>query len=297
MLRSVNLDARRCWIGTKHIAYDYSTPCLAVDNHMICAWMKNGKPVYLDATEKYIGYGEIAERIQGRQTLIENGDNYLLERVPVEKAAQNTSTENRKFFVDGNNLKGHVIQVWKGENKEWMLTGLNEIKNQKQEDVLKQFLSEGNPNFEISNVKIDNLSNYNADLKVEYDVVWKNVLSVFDKETYMSVDNRRSFESSKIDTIKRKLPYWFDFKDDNIFETEITLPQGKTISALPKSISIKNADYNFLASYSIVGDKLVYKKEITINNANLQPENFSQWNKDINQLTDFYNQQIVFTQN
>ena len=78
MLHSINLDARRCWIGTKHIAYDYSTPSLSVDNHMICAWMRNGKPVYLDATEKYIGFGEIAERLQGKQTLIENGNSYLL---------------------------------------------------------------------------------------------------------------------------------------------------------------------------------------------------------------------------
>jgi uncharacterized protein YegL len=297
MLRSINLDARRCWIGTKHIAYDYSTPCLAVDNHMICAWMKNGKPVYLDATEKYIGFGEIAERIQGRQTLIENGDSFLLERVPVENATQNTSTEYRKLVVDGNNLKGHVVQVWKGENKEWMLAGLNNIKGQKQEEALKQFLSEGNSKFEISNLKIDNLSNYNADLKVEYDVVWKDVLSVFDKDTYVAVDNRRNFESAKIDTLKRKLPYWFDYKDDKIFETEITIPPGKTITTLPKSISIKKTGYHFLASYSTDGHKLIYKNEITINNTGLQPENFSSWNNDINQLTDFYNQQIVFTQN
>jgi uncharacterized protein YegL len=297
MLRSINLDARRCWIGTKHIAYDYSTPCLAVDNHMICAWIKDGKPVYLDATEKYIGFGEIAERIQGRQTLIENGDSYLLERVSVEKATQNTSTEYRKFSVDGNNLKGHVSQVWKGENKEWMLTVLNKIKDQKREEALKQFLSEGNPKFEISNLKIDNLSNYNADLKVEYDVVWKDVLSVFDKETYVSVDNRRHFESATIDTLKRKLPYWFDFKDDKVFETEIAIPKGKTITDLPKNIAVKNTGYNFLASYNIEGDKLVYKNEILLNNTDLQPENFSRWNKDIKQLTDFYNQQIVFTQN
>ena len=164
MLRSINLDARRCWIGTKHIVYNYSTPSLSVDNHMICAWMKNGKPVYLDATEKYIGYGEIAERIQGKQTLIESGNNYLLETVPVETHLQNTATESRKFTVDGNNLKGHIVQVWKGENKEWLLSALNEIKQDKQENALKQFLAQGKLNFEISNLKIDNLSNYNADI-------------------------------------------------------------------------------------------------------------------------------------
>ena len=297
MLRSENLDARRCWIGTRHIAYDYSTPSVAVDNHMICAWMKNGKPVYLDATEKYIGFGEIAERIQGRQTLIENGNTFLLETVPVESYEQNTAIESRKFSVDGNNLKGHVVQVWKGENKEWMLSALNDIKNEKQEEALKQYLSEGKQNFEISNLKIDNLSNYNADLKVEYDVLWKDVLTVFDKETYLDADNRRNFDNDEIDTAKRKLPYWFNFKNDMVFETEIQIPPGKTVTTLPEKLSVKEPGYSFNASYNSSGGKVIYKNEIILNQAEIKPQNFPQWNTDIKQLSNFYNEQVVFTQN
>lgn len=296
MLRSINLDARRCWIGTKHIVYNYSTPSLSVDNHMICAWMKNGKPVYLDATEKYIGYGEIAERIQGKQTLIESGNNYLLETVPVETHLQNTATESRKFTVDGNNLKGHIVQVWKGENKEWLLSALNEIKQDKQENALKQFLAEGKLNFEISNLKIDNLSNYNADLQVEYDVLWKDVLSVFDKEAYLEIDNRRNLEDFKIDTTKRKLPYWFDFKNNLVFETEIQLPTDKTPTNLPEKLQIKQPGYSFVASYSNPPGKIIYKNEIVLNHTELKPEDFLQWNKDIQQLKKFYDQQLVLVQ-
>jgi hypothetical protein len=296
MLKSINLDARRCWIGTKHIAYDYSTPSLSVDNHMICAWMNKGKPIYLDATEKYIGFGEIAERIQGRQTLIENGNQYLLEKVPVATYLQNTATESRKFAIEGNSLKGHVTQIWKGENKEWLLSGLNDIKMDKQENALKQYLAEGKQNFEISNLKIDNMSNYNADLKVEYDVLWKDVLTAFDKDTYLDADNRRNMENFKIDTAKRKLPYWFNFKNNLIFETEIAIPAGKTVTTLPEKLSIKQPGYSFNASYNNVGGKVMYKNEIILNQSELKPENFSQWNKDIEQLTNFYNQQIVLTQ-
>jgi uncharacterized protein YegL len=296
MLRSVKLDARRCWIGTNHIAYDYSTPSLSVDNHMICAWINKGKPVFLDATEKYIGFGEIAERIQGRQTLIENGNLYLLDRVPVATYLQNTSTEARKFSVEGNSLKGHVTQVWKGENKVWLLSGLLGVKQEKQENALKQFLAEGKQNFEISNLKINNISNYNADLKVEYDVFWKDVLTVFDKETYLDADNRRSFDNLKIDIENRKQPYWFQFKNNLVFETEISLPAGKTASILPGKLSINQPGYSFIASYSLAAGKIVYKNEIILKQVAIQPENFLQWNKDIEQLTNFYNQQIVITQ-
>ncbi len=296
MLISINLDARRCWIGTKHIAYDYSTPSLCVDNHMICVWMNKGKPVYLDATEKYIGFGEVAERIQGRQTLIENGNQYKLERVPAATYLQNTATESRKFSIDGNNLKGHVVQVWKGENKEWLLSALNEMKQDKQENALKQFLSAGKQNFEISNLKITNIIDYNADLKVEYDVLWKDVLTVFDKEIYLNADNRHSMENFTIDAEKRKLPYWLPFKNNLVFETEIQLPEGKTISNLPEQLNIKQAGYAFTASYNKQPGKIVYKNEIILNQTEIKPDNFQQWNKDIKLLTDFYNQQIVLTQ-
>ena len=295
MLRSISLDARRCWIGTKHIVYDYSTPSLSVDNHMICAWMNKGKPVYLDATEKYIGYGEVAERIQGRQILIENGDQYLLEHVPTATYTQNTATESRKLIIDGNNLKGHVVQVWKGENKEWLLTGLNDIKQEKQESALKQFLAEGKQNFEISNLKIGNISNYNADLKVEYDVLWKDALSTFDKESYLETDNRRHFAGMKIDTSKRRLPYWLPFKNDLISETEIQVPEGMTVSTIPEKINIKQPGYSFNASYSNAAGKIIYKNELILSESEINPPGFTQWNKDIEQLTGFYNQQLVFT--
>ncbi len=296
MLRSIKLDARRCWIGTKHIAYDYSTPSLSVDNHMICAWMNKGKPVFLDATEKYIGFGEVAERIQGRQTLIENADQYLLERVPVATYTQNTATETRKFSIEGNNLKGHILQVWKGENKEWLLSALAAIKQDKQDNTLKQFLAEGKQNFEISNLVIKNITNYNAPLQVEYDVLWKDVLTVFDKDSYLELDNRRNFDNFKIDTTKRKLPYWFDYKNNLIFETEIALPPGKKASSFPEKISISRPAYSFAAGYTVSPGKILYRSEIILNSTELKPENFSQWNKDIEQLSNFYNQQIVLNQ-
>jgi hypothetical protein len=295
MLRSLKLDARRCWIGTKHIAYDYSTPSLSVDNHMICAWMKNGKLVYLDATEKYIGFGEIAERIQGRQTLIENGTNYLLERVPVASHLQNTATETRKLTVDGNHLKGHVVHVWKGENKEWLLSALASIKQDKQENALRQYLSEGENGFQISNLVITNLNDYNSDLKIEYDIFWKDAVTVFDKDAYMSLDNRLEFKDFTIDTTKRKLPYWMHFKNHVILDIELTLPTDKTPSEIPAPVTVKQTGYYFNASYSNGGNKLQYKKEIVMSNTEINPQQFKQWNSDIQKLTEFYNQQIVLT--
>lgn len=295
MLRTAGIDARKCWIGTKHLAYDYTTPSLAVDNHMISAWMNGGKPVYLDATEKYIGMGEVAERIQGRQTLIEDGANYILGKVPVVNHLQNTAYEKRLLSVDGSNLKGHIVQSWKGENKVWLLSGLNSIKQDKQETALMRYLSEGKNNFEISGLKVANLNDYNKDVNVEYDIAWKNVLSEFGQETYLEIDNRRSLENFKIDTATRKLPYWFYFKNHLLFETELLLPEGKKPGELPPALAVNRPAYSFSGSYAVKGSKLNYRCEIVLHQTEIKPEQFPQWNNDIEQLKNFYNQQIVLT--
>jgi hypothetical protein len=295
MLRAVGADARKCWIGTKHLVYDYSTPSIAVDNHMISAWMNNGKPIFLDATEKYIGLGEVAERIQGRQILIEDGDKYLLAKVPVADYHQNTAYEKRVFSIDGTSLKGHIVQNWKGENKEGLLTALNSIKKDKQENALISYLSEGNNNFEISSLKVNNLNDYNKDVNLEYDVNWKNALSQFGKESYLEIDNRRKLEDLKIDTSSRKLPFWLYFKSNLVFETELNLPDAEKVTNLPEALAINHPGYSFTGSYMVKGSKLNYRIEIVLTQTEIRPEEFGQWNRDINKLKDFYNQQIVLT--
>lgn len=296
MLKSIGLDGRLCWLGTNHIAHDYSTPSLGVDNHMICAWLYKGKTYFLDATEKYIGFGETAERIQGRQVLIEDGDKYILRNVPVADELQNTSYEKRILKITGNNLVGKVVQICKGENKEWLLTGLNEIKKDKQEDALKQYLAEGNPNYQISNLKIINLNDYNADLRVEYDVIVKDAVTIFDKELYVDVDNRKDYGDYKFDTFKRKLPYLFPFKNHVVFETELELPANIKPGPTPPSLNIQKPQYHITGNWSVANNKIVYRREMQLKKTWLSKDQFSTWNSDIEKLNDFYNNQLTLTQ-
>lgn len=296
MLKSIGLDGRVCWLGTNHIAYDYSTPSLGVDNHMICAWLYKGKTYYLDATEKYIGFGEIAERIQGRQVLIEDGEKYLLQTIPVANVLQNTSYEKRTLRIEGTSLKGKVVQTWKGENKEWLLTHLHETKKEKQEETLKKILNEGNANYMISNLKLVNFDNYNADLKIEYDLLFKDAVSAFDKEIYLDVDNRKDYTAFTFDTAKRKLPYQFPFKNHVVFETELQLPQNAKANTMPPSLKIDEEGYSINGQWKMENGKVVYRREIQLKKTWLEPKQLTKWNKDISKLNEFYSNQLTIIQ-
>ena len=291
MLRSIGYDARLCWLGTNHIPYDYSTPSVAVNNHMIAAWMRNGQPVFLDGTEKFIGFGEIAERIQGRQVLIENGDGYLLKTLPVASHTQNTSTERRVLSVDGQDLKGSVKHVYRGENKEQILGMLAGIGVDQREDVLLGFLSGGNASFQISNLKTSDLENYNEDLVIEYELTHKSAFTRFGTEHYLDMDNRKLFADRIVDTGKHHLPYLFPFKDHQILEISIVLPSGAQAKNLPQSVALKNASYGYTGAWQQKNNELSYRTETWMEKTFFPISQLQVLSQDLQSLKHFYTAQ------
>lgn len=292
LLVAAGYDARLCWLGTSHIAYDYSTPSLAVDNHMICGLVYGGKTMYLDATESYMGINEYAERIQGRQVLMEDGDKYILSRIPLVPLQQNFDSETSKLSIVGNSLAGNVSHVWKGEEKESILSGLNSIKKDKADEALNKFLSDGNSNYIIKDLVISNTNNPDKDVNVSYNVDHKAAVSQFSKAYYVDIDLKKEFLTSQIKIAKRKTDYWFDYKTTINKETELAIPTGYK-ATLPANLNIINPDYEFHITYTELPGKLVYKKSIVIKNTHLAKANFVQWNKDIDLLAKTYKENII----
>lgn len=295
LLTALGFDARLCWIGTDHIAYDYSTPSMAVDNHMICALNYKGKIYFLDATESYIGFGQYAQRIQGRQVLIENGDSYLLQRVPVTGCEQNEVYSQYNLQLNGATLSGQVSHVWKGENKEDLLFQANAIHKNKLQESLMEFLSHGNPNYVISDVKQEGLDNRNTDLSFQYKLVYNNAATVFDNDIYVDPDFRKEFAEADIDTTARRKDYLFDCKGDWITETNIAVPAGYKVSDMPTGLDVQRKGYSFSISYKLEGGTLKYRKAIFIKDVHLARSGFAQWNTDVAQLKKSYLQQITLT--
>ena len=295
LLKAEGFDARLCWLGTNHIAYDYSTPSLAVDNHMICALMYKGKTYFLDATENYLGLDNYAERIQGRNILIEDGDKYILTHVPEKTFEQNLDSEKRVLTINGNDLTGTVNENWKGEEKENILYELNYVKKDKSQDTFKKYLTDGNADYKINSFKTSSLDDIDGDLNVNYTVTHVNAVSSFSKDYYIDLDFKKEFNGSNFDTSKRKLDFLFPYKTHIERITELAIPAGYKINALPPSLSIKNNTYEFIINYTQDPGKIIYHKSIIFKNTKIAQADFKQWNDDIAKLTEAYNQQLVLT--
>ncbi len=291
LLTSLGYDARLCWIGTNHIAYDYSIPSLSVDNHMICALFFKGKTYFLDATETNIGFDEYAERIQGRQVLIENGDKYLLEHVPITAFTQNVEKEIRVLQVDGTSFKGTVTQTYSGESKEDLLNGIESIKKDKLETAIRSYLNEGKKEYEIADLVMTNVKPEEGEMKLQYNLTHQNAVNVFGKDMYVDLDFRKDFSNGKIDTAKRKLDYVFPSKLNDITETTLMLPAGYQADNLPAPFVVQNPVFDIKAGYTKMSGKIIYRKEINIKKAVLKKEDFTVWNTAMDGLNEFYNNQ------
>ncbi|WP_315821978.1 transglutaminase-like domain-containing protein [Paraflavitalea speifideaquila] len=80
LLKLAGYDAHFTWIGTRQLPYPQSIPALCANNHAITTLYYKGKEYFLDATEKYVPFGENAYRIQGKEAMVANGDKFDIKK-------------------------------------------------------------------------------------------------------------------------------------------------------------------------------------------------------------------------
>lgn len=298
LLKAIGLDARVCWLGTNHIAYDYSTPSMAVDNHMICAWIYKGKKYFLDATETNIGLNEYAERIQGRQVLIENGDSYLLETIPATTPEQNVQREMAKLhFANALDLKGDVQLSFKGESRSDLLNSIERTKKDNMQKSLISYLSKSNQDYAIENLQPAIFNTPDTLLNIKYQLHFRNAITAFDKELYAELDFRKEMNDFRVDAAKRQHDILLPYKEHIITEIELDIPAGYRVKTVPDDLKSQHTNADVSISYQQKPGKLIYRKEIRIKETWLRKADFEKWNTFINGLAGKYREQIVFEKN
>lgn len=291
MLKLAGFDARLTWIGTKHIAYDYSTPSVAVDNHMICTLFYKGKKYFIDGTEKYNSFGEYAERIQGKEVMIENGDDYIIEKVPLSTSGANKETIAVKLRIDGEKLVGTCHKEFIGESRTEFLDIYQSFENNDKKETLERYLSKSDKNIEVSAIKTSDLKNRDQKLTLDYDVSVANKFSSFENEFYVDLEYMNEYKQFFLKD--RKTDYQFRYKTD--YESNLTLdvPKGYKVTKLPENLSIQEKDFSVVITFQQVGNSVVYKKVFNFKNAVIKASDIDKWNAFNKKLNALYNQQIT----
>jgi len=294
MLIQAGFDARLAWIGTniKSDQYDYSFPSLSTDNHMICVLMKDGKPRFLDATESYVAYGDCAARIQGRKVMVENGAEYQLVDVPKDAASANRITTRTSLSIDGKTLKGKRHLLYQGEAKRNILQQYHNTRLERKDEALQYFLRDGNKNMTLGSYESSDLDNRNNDLTFAYDFDQINQIQRFDQKIFVPMDLDRDFERWELSD-EREAGYDLYHNRDIKNVTELTIPAGYRVASTPENFEAEHDLFKISMTFKEEGGKLIYEKQLTINERFVPLAEVSNWNDALEQVLKSYNEYVV----
>lgn len=294
MLKLAGLDARLTWIGTSDLPYDYSLPSLCVDNHMICTVILNGKKYFLDGTENHIALNDYAQRIQGKQVLIEDGKNFIIEKIPEFPALRNKETRTTKMTLQEDKLTGMSTIEYNGESKIMVQSIFSSVRKDNKNEALSGWIKNGNANVDVSNIKQPDFTDRQKALQLAFEFKASNQVTRAGNELYVVMDWDKDFSSLEMPA-DRKNDYEFNQKYYYTVQTELAIPAGYKVDYLPTALKKTTPDYSFEGSYTNNGKAIIYRKTIVVNKPILRKSEFAAWNAFISDINKFYNDQIVLT--
>jgi hypothetical protein len=172
---------------------------------------------------------------------------------------------------------------------------MESIKKDKLDNAIRNYVNGGKKDYEISNLVLINSKPEEGKMSIQYNLVQQNAINIFGNDMYVDLDFRKSFTGFKIDTIKRKLDYMFPYKMNDITETTLIIPDGYQAQSLPPDFSELNPVFEIRLSYTRQPGKIIFRKEVNIKQAVLKKGYFTLWNKAIDGVNEFYNNQLTLT--
>ncbi|MCB9195591.1 MAG: transglutaminase domain-containing protein [Flavobacteriales bacterium] len=299
MVNHIGAKACYTWIGSRDIPYTYQeVPTPAVDNHMICTYLHEDKPIFMDATGKEQPFGWPTSFIQGKQALIAIDEkNYRLEYVPVIGIDQNVSIDSVFVFLDHDVVKGSGGIQYQG----YMSFRLKEIVKSMDEDSRQKFYKDsfkkGNnkSNAEVTNV--DNLDNKDEQLKFEYNFDIQDYIKLNNDELYVNLFLKKYYKSEKFNIESEKVDIENDYKKKIICNVYFKIPDGYELTYLPENTSYANKDdhFGFEAKFDYKKEESMVHLEYSIfeNDLEIKVEEFEDWNNFIKELNKSYSELLI----
>ncbi len=295
MLKLAGYDARLTWIGTRSIPYNYSIPSLAVDNHMIATVILDGKRYFLDATEKGVAFNDYAYRIQGQDVLIENGDDFIIDTVPVFDYNYNKEQSQVFLKLVDDKLEGKGSNTYIGEERIRMYRNLLAVSKVDLKKKIGKYLGNFSKNYVITNLETSDYLNRGLPINFSYNISISNKITSVSNEKYINLEMDFDLENLKTEE-RRNTDLDFHKKIDIERTITLELPKGiYKVDYLPENINIDTDEYKFKLVYIYNKEKnlIEYKKNIILKNGYVSVLNFEAWNKIIKEINKVYNDQIV----
>lgn len=287
LLKLAGYQAHFTWIGTRQLPYKQSMPALCVNNHAITVLNFQGREYFLDATEKYVAFGENAFRIQGKEALIAKGDKYDVKEVPLTTGKEHKVSTRADLALSNETLSGKVKVVLTGNERTDFHQAYQSLPLNLQEEFLNNYLEFGNSNVQAANIKTSDLKDRELPVTIEGDVDLTNYVNSISGDKYISIDFFPKTLERYMPDEKRVNGYDFDYVlsyDDDI---SLTVPADKIFVDVPGKLDMNYNGYEFKGEYTVSGNKITLKKSLTIKNSVIKVTDFENWKKFLEAIKEF----------
>ncbi len=298
MLRLAGVESYITWIGTRRIPYKYAdVPSPMSDNHMICTYIVDGKYYFLDATGKNYPMGTPTSMIQGKEALISKGpSNFEIVTVPIVDASKNMRVDSVFMTLTPDaNIYGTGNMTASGYEKIDLVYPMDAMNEEEKAEFITHYVEKGSNKFHIDTLHYANLYDRDNDLKVNYEFTLDGYAHKNANDIYINLCLDRSWVNSFIDTTRRTSPYEIDYKSTSKHVAILAVPEGYSVSCMPKDEVITIGDYSCSITYRNLGGKLICEKVITVNSLGISPDQFQQWNEFSAALTAASNENVTLT--
>ncbi|MBN2612660.1 MAG: transglutaminase domain-containing protein [Bacteroidales bacterium] len=292
LLKLAGYDARLCWIGTNYLKYDYSIPSMVSDNHMICCVILGSDTLFLDPTETLCSIGDYAERIQGRQVLIENGESFILSRIPVQPLRDYNEHRKIQYVLENNLIVGKGFNIFNGEKKRNFLQSLYYSPRVNYNDIVKRKVLNEQKEFEILSHSLSDIPDRDSILKIEYTLKSKQQVQCFDVNYYIQIDPFKDFCEFRIEP-ERISDINLNQKIFQKTEIVLNLPKNYAIKEIPENERFEKGNYSAEISYTINNQEISYIKVIKVGEPVIKRNEFSDWAKFVDFLENSYKKSII----
>jgi hypothetical protein len=288
-LKLSGYDARFTWIGTRALPYHQSLPALCVNNHAITTLYFNGKEYFLDATEKYVPFGENAYRLQGKEAMIANNDKFDIKLVPLSTGEDHKVFTKADFSLDNELLKGNVRVTLSGNERKDFHQIYQGLPGSAREKFLRGFIEFNNNNVIASNIKTSDLNNREAPMEVSGNISLANYVHTISGTKYINLDFFPKTLERYLPDEKRKNGYELDYVLCFEDEFSLTIPTGSKFTDVPEKLELKSPGYEFKGEYVVSGNTVVLKKYLVLKKSTIAKNDFGDWKNFLGSIKTFSN--------
>jgi hypothetical protein len=259
---------------------------------MICTILLNGKYIFLDGTDPFCVFVMPSEFIQDKQAMVAIDDStYKILTVPVIPKETNALTDSTWLELTDAGLRGRVVLDLHGYASMRMQGSLFYTDTKDLTEFMKGRFFRGSNKFQLDTFQVDDL-NDKGHIEVMAGFHLPDYAKHIGGDWYVNLNLFKFYVHQEIDYPKRLMPISYPYLDKRKYTVALKIPDGYTVSYLPQNKSYHNAVWGFDLRYEQRGDLLILTQEFDNDHLMLQPDQFADWNKVLENLFPLYKETV-----